>query len=199
LKIGIIPSIKETYKNQLEYCVDIRLIDFLKYCFVNPKIFIVNESSLNIKKINFLIISGGNDIYDLVKNKKNFLRNQLDNKALNSAIQKKIPVLGICYGAQFISHFFNNKVFKKRGHVQKINKVIIKDKSYLNKNFIKVKCFHNYVVKAHEKLNVIGICEDKTIEFYKIKNKKIYGMMWHPERDYKFKNFNKMILRRICS
>ena len=187
MKIGIIPSIKETYKNQLEYCVDIRLIDFLKYCFVNPKIFIVNESSLNIKKINFLIISGGNDIYDLVKNKKNFLRNQLDNKALNSAIQKKIPVLGICYGAQFISHFFNNKVFKKRGHVQKINKVIIKDKSYLNKNFIKVKCFHNYVIKA------------KTIEFYKIKNKKIYGMMWHPERDYKFKNFNKMILRRICS
>ena len=77
MKIGIIPSIKETYKNQLEYCVDIRLIDFLKYCFVNPKIFIVNESSLNIKKINFLIISGGNDIYDLVKNKKKFFKESI--------------------------------------------------------------------------------------------------------------------------
>ena len=37
MKIGITPSIKETYKNQFEYCIDIRLINFLKYCFVNPK------------------------------------------------------------------------------------------------------------------------------------------------------------------
>ena len=69
MKIGITPSIKETYKNQLKYCVDIRLINFLNYCFINPKIFIINESSLNIKNIDFLIISGGNDIYDLVKSK----------------------------------------------------------------------------------------------------------------------------------
>ena len=71
--------------------------------------------------------------------------------------------------------------------------------SFLNSKEALKKCFHNYVIKAHKKLNEIGFCEDKTIEFYKIKNKKIYGMMWHPERDYKFKNFNKMILRRICS
>ena len=199
MKIGITPSIKETYKNQFEYCVDIRLINFIKYCFVNPKIFIINESSLNIKNINFLIISGGNDIYGLVKSENNLIRNQLDNKVLNNAIKKKIPVLGICYGAQFISHFFNNKVFKKKGHVKKNNKIIIKDKSYLNKNFIKVKCFHNYGIGAHKNFDLIGACEDETIEFYKIKNTKIYGMMWHPERDLNFKNFNKVIIKKICS
>lgn len=199
MKIGITPSIKETYKNQLEYCVDIRLINFLNYCFINPKIFIINESSLNIKNIDFLIISGGNDIYDLVKSKKNLIRNKLDNKILNSAIQKKIPVLGICYGAQFISNFFNNKPFKRKGHVYKNNKIIIKDKNYLNKSFIKVKCFHNYAIKFHKKFEIIGICEDKTVELYRIKNKKIYGMMWHPERDLNFKNFNKTIVKKICS
>ena len=82
MKIGITPSIKETYKNQFEYCIDIRLINFLKYCFINPKIFIIYESSLNIKNINLLIISGGNDIYDLVKSKKNFIRNNNDNISL---------------------------------------------------------------------------------------------------------------------
>ena len=199
MKIGITPSIKETYKNQFEYCIDIRLINFLKYCFVNPKIFIINESSLNIKNINFLVFSGGNDIYDLVKSQNNLIRNQLDKKILNNAIKKKIPVLGICYGAQFISHFFNNKVFKKKGHVKKNNKIIIKDKSYLNKNFIKVKCFHNYAIGAHKNFDLIGICEDETIEFYKIKNTKIYGIMWHPERDLNFKNFNKVIIKKICS
>lgn len=199
MKIGITPSIKETYKNQFEYCIDIRLINFLKYCFINPEIFIINETSLNIHNINFLIISGGNDIYNLVKSENNLIRNQLDNKVLNNAIKKKIPVLGICYGAQFISHFFNNKVFKKKGHVKKNNKIIIKDKSYLNKNFIKVKCFHNYGIGAHKNFDLIGTCEDETVEFYKIRNMKIYGMMWHPERDLNFKNFNKVIIKKICN
>jgi len=199
LKIGITPSIKETYKNQFEYCIDIRLINFLKYCFINPKIFIINDSSLNLKNINLLIISGGNDIYNLEKKKKNLIRNQLDKKVLNNAIKKKIPVLGICYGAQFIAHYFNNKVYKKWGHARKINKILIKDKSYLNKNFIKVKCFHNYAINNHKKFDLIGISEDKTMEFYKIKNKKIYGMMWHPERDLNFKNYNKIIIKKICS
>jgi gamma-glutamyl-gamma-aminobutyrate hydrolase PuuD len=199
LIIAITPSVKETYKNQLEYCIDIRLINFLKYCFINPKIFIINESSLNIKNINLLIISGGNDIYNLEKKKKNLIRNQLDKKVLNNAIKKKIPVLGICYGAQFISHYFNNKVYKKGGHVQKINKIIINDKSYVNKNFIKVKCFHNYAINNHKKFDLIGISEDKTMEFYKIKNKKIYGMMWHPERDLNYKKYNKNIIKKICS
>ena len=199
MRIGITPSVKETYKNQFEYCVDIKLINFLKYCFTNPEIFIINESSFNIKNINFLIISGGNDIYNLVKRKKNLIRNQLDNKVLNNAIQKKIPVLGICYGAQFISQFFNNKVFKKKRHVKKNNKIIIKDKNYLNKNFIKVKCFHNYSIGTHPNFYNIGICKDETIEFYKIKNAKIYGIMWHPERDLNFKNFNKEIIKKICN
>ena len=67
------------------------------------------------------------------------------------------------------------------------------------KNFIKVKCFHNYAINNHKKFDLIGVCDDKTMEFYKIKNKKIYGMMWHPERDLIFKNYNKIIIKKICS
>lgn len=199
MKIGITPSVRETYKNQFEYSVDIKLINFLKFCFINSKIFIINDTSLNIKNIDFLILSGGNDIYNLVKCTKNFIRNRLDYKVLNNAIKKKIPVLGICYGAQFISNFFNNEVFKKKGHINKNNEIKIINKDYSNKSLIKIKCFHNYVIKSHKKFDPIGVSEDKTIEFFKIKNKKIYGMMWHPERNLNLKKFNKAIIKKICS
>jgi len=199
LKIGITPSVKETHKNQFEYCVDIKLINFLKYCFINPKIFIINDLDFDTRNVDFVIISGGNDIYYLKRNKRNFLRNHLDNTILKKTIKQKIPTLGICYGAQFISFFFKNKLLKKKGHVQKKNKIFIKDKKYLNKKFIEVKCFHNFLIKTKKNIEQIGICKDQTTEFFKIKKKNIYGMMWHPERNPSIKKLNKKILKKICS
>jgi len=199
LKIGITPSIKETHKNQFEYCVDIKLIDFLKYCFIKPKIFIINDLDFDTRNVHFVIISGGNDIYYLNRNKKNLLRNHLDNTILKKTIKQKIPTLGICYGAQFISSFFKNKLLKKKGHIRKKNKIFIKDKKYLNKNFIEVKCFHNFLIKTTKNIEQIGVCKDQTTEFFKIKNKNVYGMMWHPERNPSIKKLNKKILKKICS
>jgi len=199
LNIGIVPSIKETYKNQFEYSVDLQLINFLKYCFVKLKVYIIYDTDFNMCNINFLIISGGNDIYSLSKKKKNLLRNRLDIEILKKAIKQKIPTLGICYGAQIISFFFKNKIFRKKGHVKKKNKIFIKDRNYLNKNFIEVKCFHNFSIKTKENIQQIGICKDQTTEFFKIKNKKIYGIMWHPERNRKIKKLNKKIVLKICS
>ncbi len=67
MNIGIIPSIRETYKNQFEYSIDINLIKFIKTCFKKSKISIINNNKLD--KLNFLIISGGNDLFYLNKKK----------------------------------------------------------------------------------------------------------------------------------
>ena len=199
MKIGITPSIRETYKKQYEFSIDVKLISFLRYCFPKSKISIVTEFSSNISNMDLLIISGGNDLYNIKKNESNLLRNKLDKKILKIAIKKKITLIGFCYGAQFISQFFKNKIIKIKGHVKKINKIFLKKKKYLNKDIIKVRCFHNYAVKSYKNFEKIGFCTDGSLEFYKVKEKKIFGIMWHPERNLNLKKLNKSIIKNICN
>ena len=40
------------------------------------------------------------------------------------AIRENIPVIGICYGAQFIAHYFDSKLKKLSNHVIKKHKNI---------------------------------------------------------------------------
>jgi len=197
LKIGITPSVKETYKNQFEYCVDIELINFIEYCFKNSRIQIINSRSFNCKNIDFLVISGGNDLYHIKKNKKNFIRRNLEKKTILSAIKNKIPILGVCYGAQYLSNLFGGKILKTKGYVRKIHKVVFNQKKFGIKS-VNIKCYHNYSIKKNNKLEAIATFKDKALAFFKIKNKKIYGIMWHPERDKKFNKFNKLIIKKIC-
>ena len=111
MKIGIIPSIKEPYKNQFEYCVDIKLMKFLKSAFKYSEM----EILINIKKknLNLLCMSGGNDILKFNRNKRNLIRYKLDKYYYNFCKKKKIPILGICHGAHFISLQEGSEIEKK--------------------------------------------------------------------------------------
>ena len=40
-------------------------------------------------------------------------------------------------------------------------------------------------------LEVLATSKNNCIEAFKIKKRKIYGIMWHPERDRAFKQLNK--------
>ena len=94
--IGIIPSIKEYYKKQLEFSVDLKLISFLKETLqIKIKILLNKET----KNIDLLCISGGNDILKFSKTKKNILRHKLDKHFYDICKKRKIPILGICHGA----------------------------------------------------------------------------------------------------
>lgn len=196
--IGITPSVKEIYKNQFEYCVDINLIKLIRFIFKKAKILIINDEIKYFKKLNFIILSGGNDIYKNKKLRKNKIRNELDRKILTYGVKRKIPVLGLCYGAQFISYFFGNKILKVNGHVNKKNTIFFKKKIFKKKQ-IKIKCFHHYSFYDYKKFETIGVSKRKNVEFFKVLNQKIYGIMWHPEREPYLQNFHKKLIKKICN
>lgn len=199
MKIGITPSVKETYKNQFEYCIDIKLVNFVRYCFKNSEIVIINDKFINCKNFDLLIISGGNDLYHLKKKKKNLIRNNLERRIIKNALRSKTTVLGICYGAQFLSNKFGVKVFKVKGYVGKVQKINFTKKLVPHLNTVNVRCYHNYAIKKNNKLEQIAVFKNKTLAFFKIKKKNVFGIMWHPERDIQFKKFNKLIIKKICN
>ena len=46
------------------------------------------------------------------------------------------------------------------------------------------------------KFSVIALDQDNNVEIFKHKKKKIYGFMWHPERNRNYKELN-MIIKKL--
>lgn len=200
MKILITPSVKETHKNQFDYLLDSRLIKFLHFAFSNAEIIILNNSTNYKNSYDLLVLSGGNDLFEVKKEKSNYLRNQIDKKYVQDAIKRNIPILGICYGAQFLSNMFGGELVKAKKHVRITHDIYFKNKEYSKKKFIKVNSFHNFaIMNKKNKIIEIAKAKDNTIEFFNIRNKKIFGIMWHPERNLRFKDYDLLILKKICN
>lgn len=183
--IGLIPTIINRRKTN-NLIVDINLINFLNECFPKNQLKILSGEKINTK-IDLIVSSGGNSIVSINKSKENNLRKVFDQYYLKYSIMKNIPFLGICYGAQYVANYYKSKIIKKRNHTKKEHTIFF-DKSKKN---IKVNSYHDYsIIKLGKELEKIAFTKDGSIEAFKHKNKKILGIMWHPERYKKIKKFD---------
>jgi putative glutamine amidotransferase len=191
MKIGIIPSIKKFYNDQFEYNCDINLLKFFKINFKNFNTEILTFDKKIDTSFKLIVISGGNDLKKFNGAKKNIIRESLNNKFYSKSIKMKIPILGICYGAQFIASKFRSLIVKKK-HIGKHSIFLA------NKKRIIVNSYHNQIIKSlNNQLKPQAVAEDKSIEYFCHKNKKIIGIMWHPERNKPFKKIDKFIINKL--
>lgn len=187
--IYVIPSIKSYYNNQFEISIDLKLINFLNK-FYKKKVKVITEISKIDKSCKLLVISGGNTLHKISKKKEDLIRFNFDNFYFKEALDKNIPILGICHGAQFIGSFFNSKVQLIKNHIGK-HYIVYKNKKYM------VNSYHNYgITKLGKKLKQTTQTSDKTIESFSYTSKKIIGIMWHPERNSSIKKLDKLILKK---
>ena len=189
IKIGIIPTIRKKY-NTLEYCIDEKLVQFIRKIFPSGEIVLLIEKKLT--KVNLIISSGGNTLYVFSKRDEDKIRETFDSYYLNFAFKYKISFIGICFGAQFIAKRYGSKIKKIRNHVSLSHKVFGMEKTLF------VNSYHNYgVFNLASKLEKIFWASDNSIELFKLIDRNIYGMMWHPERNNKVKSFDRKFFREI--
>ena len=115
--------------------------------------------------------------------------------------ERKIPILGICYGLQLIAKVFGGKIrsSKKR---REFGRAFLKKKrsSPLIKNFFKYRTsvwmsHEDAVVKLPKKFKIIASTKDSKLTIIENDKKKIYGVQFHPEVTHTdngrqiFKNF----------
>ena len=191
MKIAIIPRVRVFRKKQIEYCVERKLIIFLNKIYKNSSIVFLNEIKKN-NNFDILIISGGNDLPKFSNLKENLIKNKITKYYLKKSIKRKIIVIGICYGAQFIANFFKCKLQKTKKHVG--NHPIKFEKNNFNLNLKKndfTNSYHTYLIKKINKnIKPLARANDNSIEAFKHGRYKIYGIMWHPERNKKLKKFD---------
>lgn len=196
--IGIIPTIRSPYKNQIEITFDNRLIKFFKKFDKKITIKLLNENIKIDKKLNLIVFTGGNDLLKYSNSREDKYRNKIDNYYFMKAKKLRIPMLGICYGATYVANKFNAK-FKKKRKVGK-HKINFLENNFLDnkKKEIEVNSFKNYSIKTINKyVEILGIDKDKTIEAFFIKKIKFLGLMWHPERNKKFHKLDFDLIKNL--
>ena len=187
----ILISMRQDYfynKKELRIAIDTKLVDWILSLGFKPLLvsdlktlnFLFNQDKLKIKGI---VLSGGNEI------NKNSLRYKIEKRLADISKKKKIPLLGICHGLQFIN-FLEGGSFKKiSNHVGVYHKIKGKDGYPL-----KVNSFHEYgVKKLGGNFRIIAYSSDDQIEAIQHKKYNWLGWMWHPERERVFnKNLKKI-------
>ena len=177
-------------KKELRFAIDTKLIDWVLELGFKPLLvsdlktlnFFLNLNTLKIKGI---ILSGGNNI------NKNSLRYKIEKKLSEISKSKKIPLLGICHGLQFINYLDNGSLRKIKNHVRTYHKISSKFRYPL-----RVNSFHEYGIKKLGKnFKIIAYSDDNQIEAIRHKKYNWLGWMWHPERDKKFNSNLKKIAK----
>lgn len=142
--------------------------------------------------VDGFILSGGDNMGDHIE------RDKTEQNIIEFAIEKKIPIFGVCRGMQVLNNYFGGSMNKlvNSSHVGKRHK--IKLTSYFGSNLIEVNSFHHNVIpfdKIGKNLEAFALdVDDKTIEGFVHKQLPIIGVMWHPERDSN--SFNKDLLKQ---
>lgn len=144
---------------------------------------------------DLLILCGGPDI-DV-----NPKRDILEFQWLQQALNKNIPILGVCRGMQLINYFLGGSVgdlddaivedhtsdhFKDDTcHNEKISNFHWVKDINTGELFTTNSRHHQHCTKLHEYLIPTHVSLDGSIEAYKNANNTILGIQWHPERNEK--------------
>jgi len=207
-----------------------RYLDWLNYFNVAYEILDWNKKE-DLTKINDckgLILTGGVDIYPEIycdwetdKERGNFIpeRDGFELKLLEQAIEKNLPVLGICRGCQLINVYFkgnliydiesirnvnHNKISEEEPRMHEVNiyeGTILKNIIGLE-NGIVTSTHHQSVDRVGEGLAVNAKSSDGIVEGIEYLNKSsnhfLLGIQWHPEKFSDFNNpFSKNILYKF--
>lgn len=201
-------------------------IDFLEHSYINylekfnvQLIVIPNATTLPEKyfdlNIQGVILSGGNDVNPELYGEENKHSSDISNdrdrcekKILEIAVERKIPVLGICRGLQFSNVYFGGKInqnlHQKCGdkHLPaREHPVVLKEKTIidsLKSQEVLVNSYHNQAVFPEDlssELKAFAVeKESGLIEGLYHPQLPLAAIQWHPEREKKVKLIDKLLI-----
>jgi GMP synthase (glutamine-hydrolysing) len=145
----------------------------------------------NYQNIRGIILSGGPSTVTKVK----------FPSISKEIFEKKIPILGICYGLQLIAKLFGGKIKSSKKRREFGRAILLKrGQSLLTKNFFTSKksvwmSHEDVVIKIPKNFRVIASTKNSRLTIIENTKKKIYGVQFHPEVTHTdngkkiFKNF----------
>ena len=149
-----------------------RIRELFIYCEIHP----YNSVNVDLSTFKAIILSGS----PFSVNSKDVLHYDL------SSLKGKKPILGVCYGAQYIAHFDGGKVVgSDKREYGRANLNFIDNNSLLFKNIdlgTQVWMSHGDTIESLPKnAKLIASTNDVLNAAYEIEEESIFGIQFHPE------------------
>ena len=205
-------------KNQYGDSIDTLEQNYIRYFqqwgivpLLIPNTLLDVNSYLDQFPIQAIILTGGNEVDPLSYGEPRTEgmvvipeRDRTERALIEYAIEKKIPLLGICRGMQFINVFFGGKLInikQKLGDIHPPRKnhplhITEKNFSFLGKT-AEVNSYHTYGLTQQElapPLHSFALC-GALIEGIYHPTLPIIGIIWHPERVSPDETFNTKLMQ----
>ena len=180
------------FRNERRDALDQKWTSFLQQINLLP-IFVPNNVSyvnqlIEDKPIDGILLTGGNSLVKYGGDAPE--RDEVEKKLIDFACSKHIPLLGVCRGMQMIQDYFNNSLLHVKGHVATRHTLVVQEGlriSNVVNRFQDVNSFNEYgAYKVNGDLLSVAHSLDGVIMALEHKRYKIYGVMWHSERESPF-------------
>lgn len=198
--------IKKASFDETHFSLDVRWLDFFEKCnlqpiVVPPRVKVLKEI---FKSLEFdgILLTGGGDIAEL--GGCDYERDDVETYLICKSIRMGLPLIGICRGMQKIQAYFGENNFENiTNNISKRQKTLFYLDSFpfldvfgVKKKFIN--SYHHYGVRKNslKNFNTLSISDSGVIKAIHHKNMKILGLMWHPERNFPFSNFDIKIFKK---
>jgi N5-(cytidine 5'-diphosphoramidyl)-L-glutamine hydrolase len=175
-------------------CLDQAWARFLFACDVLPIVLPnVTETALALceqTEVAGLILTGGNDLVALGGDAPE--RDEVEEKLLDSAERRGLPVLGVCRGMQVLQHRFGVPLHKVEGHVARSQVIRI------NSEQAEVNSYHQFgTCESRPPLDIWAVADDGIVKAIRHSSKPMIGIMWHPERCSPFRPADVELIRGL--
>lgn len=160
------------FGSQFTQLIARRLRELNVYCEIHP----YNKVPEITKDIKGVILSGS----------PHSVRQEEPLKPDLSNIKGKLPLLGVCYGAQYLAHFYGGEVGKSSSREYGRAHLELKDKNAKLFNDIKddsvVWMSHaDTILKIPENYKITASTHDVKIAAYSVAGEETHGIQFHPE------------------
>lgn len=158
-------------------------------------------SLLDALELDAVVISGGNSLslFDPDARDAAPERDVFESALIDEALNRAIPIVGVCRGMQMINVHLGGDLGLLKGHIATRHDLTVVP-AYASIVATPVNSFHQYAI-PHDclapELVPIASDADKNVEAFAHRNLRIAGVMWHPEREAPFRAEDTALFERL--
>ena len=169
----------ESYRERRD-CADQRIAEFLSACGYLP-VPVPNVPDVARHMTDDLlpaavVFTGGNNLVSYDGDAPE--RDQTERELLKISEKRRIPVYGFCRGMQMILDSYGAELVRIEGHVAVNHEVAGSFGERVVNSYHGLAC----IKTDHPQIEILAKTRDDVIEAIRIRDKLIFGTMWHPER-----------------
>lgn len=145
-------------------------------------------------ELDGFILTGGNDLG------QDPVRDSAEKAVLALALERALPVLGVCRGLQFVQSYFGGRIARADPTVHLAARHVVRLAQENRAREIEVNSFHGFCVREGDlvpDLSPFAVSGDGCVEGARSRDGRIVCLQWHPEREEIVSETDRRLIRSL--